>query len=171
VNDAFRQAVLVGLVNLGMTFVAIWLIDKLGRKPLLIIGVTGMAVSLLVIAWAFGQPSLNAKLVLFAIIGFVASFAISLGPVMWVLLSEIFPNEQRAAAISVAGFWNSLVSASVTFIFPWELSTFGPAGTFLAYGLFAAVAVLFVLLFVPETKGRTLEELEHDLMSAKAAAG
>jgi SP family arabinose:H+ symporter-like MFS transporter len=171
VNDAFRQAVLVGLVNLGMTFVAIWLIDKLGRKPLLIIGVTGMAVSLLVIAWAFGQPSLNVKLVLFAIIGFVASFAISLGPVMWVLLSEIFPNEQRAAAISVAGFWNSLVSASVTFIFPWELSTFGPAGTFLAYGLFAAVAVLFVLLFVPETKGRSREELEHDLMSAKAAAG
>ena len=171
VNDAFRQAVLVGLVNLGMTFVAIWLIDKLGRKPLLIVGVTGMAVSLLVIAWAFGQPSLNAKLVLFAIIGFVASFAISLGPVMWVLLSEIFPNEQRAAAISVAGFWNSLVSASVTFIFPWELSTFGPAGTFLAYGLFASAAVLFVLLVVPETKGRTLEELEHDLMSPAKAAG
>jgi len=87
-------------------------------------------------------------------------------------LSEIFPNEQRAAAISVAGFFNSLVSASITFIFPWELSTFGPAGTFLAYGVFASVAVLFVLLFVPETKGRTLEELEHQLMSpAKATAG
>jgi len=172
VNDAFRQAVLVGLVNLGMTFVAIWLIDKLGRKPLLIIGVTGMAVSLLLIAWAFNQPALNAQLVLASIIGFVASFAISLGPVMWVLLSEIFPNEQRAAAISVAGFFNSLVSASITFIFPWELSTFGPAGTFLAYGVFAVVAVLFVLLFVPETKGRTLEELEHQLMSpAKATAG
>jgi hypothetical protein len=88
---------------------------------------------------------------------------------MWVLLSEIFPNEQRAAAISVAGFWNSLVSASVTFIFPWELSTFGPAGTFLAYGLFASAALLFVLLFVPETKGRTLEELERDLTSTAPA--
>ena len=83
---------------------------------------------------------------LVAIIGFVASFAISLGPVMWVLLSEIFPNEQRAAAISVAGFWNSLVSASVTFIFPSALSTLGAAGTFLVFGLFAAAALLFVLL-------------------------
>lgn len=229
VSDAFRQAVLVGLVNLGMTFVAIWLVDRLGRKPLLIAGVAGMALSLLVISWAFSQASyrvdenaysmaqsagvpaaliadmrqlegasydteasyvaalearlgaaeigphrqaligavrtVNAKLVLFAIIGFVASFAISLGPVMWVLLSEIFPNEQRAAAISVAGFWNSLVSASVTFIFPWELSTLGSAGTFLVYGILASAALLFVLLFVPETKGRTLEQLESDLMS------
>lgn len=165
VNDAFRQAVLVGLVNLGMTFVAIWLIDKLGRKPLLIAGTTGMAVSLFVISWAFSQATMNAPLVLIAIIGFVASFAVSLGPVMWVLLSEIFPNEQRAAAISVAGFFNSLVSASVTFIFPWELSTLGPAGTFLAYGLFAAAALVFVLMLVPETKGRTLEQLERDLLS------
>jgi SP family arabinose:H+ symporter-like MFS transporter len=165
VNDAFRQAVLVGLVNLGMTFVAIGLIDKLGRKPLLIAGVTGMAVSLWVISWAFNQPAMNARLVLIAIMGFVASFAVSLGPVMWVLLSEIFPNEQRAAAISVAGFWNSLVSASVTFIFPWELSTLGPAGTFLVFGLFASAAVVFVLFFVPETRGRTLEQLERELMS------
>src|SRR6185503_16587122 len=165
VNDAFRQAVLVGLVNLVMTFVAIWLIDRLGRKPLLIAGVTGMALSLLVNAWAFSQPQLNALLVLIAIMLFVASFAISLGLVMWVLLSEIFPNEQRGAAISVAGFWNSLVSASVTFIFPWEQSTFGSAGTFLIYGLLASAALLFVLLFVPETKGRTLEQLESELMS------
>jgi MFS transporter, SP family, arabinose:H+ symporter len=82
-----------------------------------------------------------------------------------VLLSEIFPNEQRAAAISVAGFWNSLVSASVTFIFPWLQSTLGIGGTFLAFGMFASAALLFVLLLVPETKGRTLEQLESDLMS------
>lgn len=165
VNDAFRQAVMVGLVNVGMTFVAIWLIDKLGRKPLLIAGIAGMALSLFCISWAFSQDSYNAKLVLAAIVGFVASFAISLGPVMWVLLSEIFPNEQRAAAISVAGFWNSLVSASVTFIFPWLQSTLGPGGTFLAFGIFASAALVFVLLLVPETKGRTLEQLESELMS------
>lgn len=165
VNDAFLQAVMVGLVNVGMTFVAIWLIDKLGRKPLLIAGIAGMALSLFCISWAFSQDSYNAKLVLAAIVGFVASFAISLGPVMWVLLSEIFPNEQRAAAISVAGFWNSLVSASVTFIFPWLQSTLGPGGTFLAFGIFASAALLFVLLLVPETKGRTLEQLESELMS------
>jgi sugar porter (SP) family MFS transporter len=231
VSDAFRQAVIVGLVNVGMTFVAIWLIDKLGRKPLLAIGVAGMAISLLTIGGAFSQGTyqmnartfetaraagvpaqfladmqalegqsftsekqylsaleahvgkerveehrqpmltaalnMNAKLVLFAIIGFVASFAISLGPVMWVLLSEIFPNEQRAAAISTAGFWNALVSASVTFIFPWELSTFGSAGTFFIFGAFASLAFLFVLFLVPETKGRTLEELERELLPAK----
>ena len=88
---------------------------------------------------------------------------------MWVLLSEIFPNEQRAAAISVAGFWNSLVSASVTFIFPSALSTLKPGGTFLVFALFASAALLFVLVFVPETKGRTLEELESDLMSPAKA--
>jgi sugar porter (SP) family MFS transporter len=168
VNDAFRQAVMVGLVNVVMTFVAIWLIDRLGRKPLLIVGIAGMALSLFAISWAFSQESYNARLVLIAIIGFVASFAISLGPVMWVLLSEIFPNEQRAAAISVAGFWNALTSASVTMIFPWALSTLGSGGTFLAFGLFATAALLFVVLLVPETKGRTLEQLENDLMAAKA---
>jgi SP family arabinose:H+ symporter-like MFS transporter len=169
-DDAFLQAALVGLVNLGMTFVAIWLVDRLGRRPLLIAGVTGMALSLLVISWAFNQSSMNAQLVLIAIIGFVASFAISLGPVMWVLLSEIFPNAQRGVAISVVGFWNSFVSASVTFIFPLELSTFGPSGTFLAYGLFATAALFFVVLYVPETKGRTLEQLESELKSSPTKA-
>ncbi|WP_129775870.1 sugar porter family MFS transporter [Peristeroidobacter soli] len=168
VNDAFRQAVMVGVVNVLMTFVAIWLIDKLGRKPLLIMGIAGMALSLFAISWAFSQESYNARLVLIAIIGFVASFAISLGPVMWVLLSEIFPNEQRAAAISVAGFWNALTSATVTMIFPWALATLSSGGTFLAFGLFATAALLFVVLLVPETKGRTLEQLENDLMTAKA---
>src|ERR1035437_1717716 len=108
--------------------------------------------------------NIRASLVLIAIIGFVASFAISLGPVMWVLLSEIFPNQYRGMAMSVTGFWNSAISASVTFIFPWELSHFGTAGTFLGYGLMAAAALIFVLLFIPETKGKTLEELEGILM-------
>jgi SP family arabinose:H+ symporter-like MFS transporter len=170
VNDAFRQAVLVGVVNVVMTFVAIWLIDRLGRKPLLIMGIAGMALSLFTISWAFGQDSYDARLVLIAIIGFVAAFAISLGPVMWVLLSEIFPNEQRAAAISVAGFSNALVSASVTMIFPSALSLLGSGGTFLVFALFATAALLFVVLLVPETKGRTLEQLEGELMGSRPAA-
>jgi MFS family permease len=229
VNAAFKQAVLVGLVNLGMTFVAIRWVDRLGRKPLLVIGATGMAVSLLTCAWAFHDSNyqitdksyalletgkvpgalindlkaaekkvfttdksftadlvsrfgaerikpyqealvsaglnIRASLVLYAIIGFVASFAISLGPVMWVLLSEIFPNQYRGAAISLVGFWNSVVSAAVTMIFPWELSHFGSAGTFLGYGLMAAGALVFVLIWIPETKGKTLEELEATLLS------
>ena len=228
VNAAFKQAVLVGLVNLGMTLVAIRWIDRLGRKPLLIIGSAGMALSLLTCAWAFHDSryqiteksyallesakvpgdliadlktsehkvfatdkefitnlasqfgedrikphqealvtaglNIRASLVLYAIIGFVASFAISLGPVMWVLLSEIFPNQYRGTAISLVGFWNSVISATVTMIFPWELSTFGSAGTFLGYGLMAAAALVFVLIWIPETKGKTLEELEGILV-------
>ena len=227
-NAAFKQAVLVGLVNLGMTFVAIRFVDRLGRKPLLVIGAAGMAASLLTCSWAFHASSyqlteksfvvlqenkvpadliadlknsernisatdkefitnletkfsadrvkpyhdslitaglnIHASLVLFAIVGFVASFAISLGPVMWVLLSEIFPNQYRGMAMSLAGFWNATVSASVTFVFPWELSHFGSTGTFLGYGLMAAAALLFILLFIPETNGKTLEELEGFLM-------
>src|SRR5438105_5781246 len=98
-STAFGQSVFVGLVNLAMTFVAIWLIDRLGRKPLLCVGVAGMTLSLLTISWAFytphaalggGPPVGHGTVVLVAIAAFVASFAISLGPVMWVLLSEIF---------------------------------------------------------------------------------
>ncbi|HEY2686763.1 MAG TPA: sugar porter family MFS transporter [Steroidobacteraceae bacterium] len=163
---SFGQSVLVGLVNVGMTFVAIWLIDRLGRKPLLCAGVAGMSVSLLCIGWAFhGADAASGSvshplLVLPAIVGFVASFAVSLGPVMWVLLSEIFPNEERAAAISVVGFWNSLISATVTLVFPMEIATFGPSFTFLCYGLIAVVGLVFILRLAPETKGKTLEELE-----------
>jgi len=173
-STAFAQSVLVGLVNVGMTFVAIWLIDRLGRKPLLIFGLTGMTLSLLTIFWAFqttqaGSSVSHANLVLIAIITYVASFAISLGPVMWVMLSEIFPNEERAAAISVVGFWNSLISASVTLLFPMELAFWGAAGTFLAYGLLAAAGLVFIVMLAPETKGKTLEELEGILTRPKRA--
>ncbi|HWS68903.1 MAG TPA: MFS transporter, partial [Steroidobacteraceae bacterium] len=179
-STAFAQSVLVGLVNVGMTFVAIWLIDRLGRKPLLGIGLTGMTLSLLTICWAFhathtslgaGSSVSHENLVLTAIITYVASFAISLGPVMWVLLSEIFPNEERASAISIVGFWNSLVSASVTMLFPTELAAWGPAGTFLAYGLLAAAGLVFIVMLAPETKGKTLEELEGILTQPKQALG
>jgi MFS transporter, SP family, arabinose:H+ symporter len=172
-STSFAQSVLVGLVNVGMTFVAIWLIDRLGRRPLLTIGLTGTTVSLLIISWAFhashaspaaGTSASHEYVVLVAIVAYVASFAISLGPVMWVLLSEIFPNEERAAAISIVGFWNSLVSASVTLLFPAEVATWGPSGTFLAYGLVSAAGLLFIVTQAPETKGKTLEELEEILM-------
>ena len=177
---SFAQSVLVGLVNVGMTFVAIWSIDRLGRKPLLMIGLAGATASLLAISWAFhaAQSPLgansrfsHANVVLIAIIIYVASFAISLGPVMWVMLSEIFPNDERAAAISVVGFWNSLVSASVTLLFPIEIATWGPAGTFLGYGLLAAAGLAFIGMLAPETKGKTLEELEGVLTQPKQALG
>lgn len=224
---AFIQAIVIGLVNLGFTVVAMWLIDRLGRKPLLLIGTAVMTISLVVNAAAFhfgyyeldnksvatiesrlpeevngkmvslsgksyqttaefvadlstvmdaslleehrdailnASFKINALLVLFAIIGYIAAFAISLGPVMWALLSEIFPNQLRGLAISIVGFFNSLVSFTVTLVFPWELNNLGPAMTFLIYGVFAALAFLFVLRFIPETKEKSLEELETILL-------
>ncbi len=111
-----------------------------------------------------GAIDSNPWLILIGILGFVASFAVSIGPVMWVLFSELFPNWIRGLAISFVGFINSLVSFSVQLIFPWELATLGTAGTFLIYGIFGALGLVFVLILVPETKGKSLEELEKILV-------
>jgi SP family arabinose:H+ symporter-like MFS transporter len=108
--------------------------------------------------------NVNATLILFAILGFVASFAISIGPIMWVLFSELFPNKVRGMAISFVGLINSAVAFLVTFIFPWELQNIGNAGTFLIYGVFAVIGLVFVMRILPETKGRSLEELEIELV-------
>lgn len=107
---------------------------------------------------------MNPTLILVGILGFVASFAISIGPVMWVLFSELFPIGIKGAAISFVGFINSAVSYLVQQFFPWELATFGSSITFLIYGTFAFLGLLFVIRAVPETKGKTLEELEELLV-------
>jgi len=108
--------------------------------------------------------TMNSYLILLGILGFVASFAISIGPVMWVLFSELFPNRIRGLAISFVGLINSAVSFGVQLVFPWELSTLGSSMTFLIYGVFAALGLVFILLKVPETKGKSLEELEAILV-------
>lgn len=108
--------------------------------------------------------SANSTLILFGILGFVASFAISIGPVMWVLFSELFPNQLRGLAISFVGLINSGISFLVQLVFPWELANIGNAGTFLIYGLFATVGLVFIMRILPETKGRSLEELEQILV-------
>ena len=221
---SFLQAVLVGLVNLVSTIVAIALIDKLGRRPLLAAGVAMIAVCMLLLSYGFGaatysfsvetlaalpqdvnvaalQPLLsqvfdsdiafreavvaaigaeefsryqsvlvtaaihmNPTLILIGILGFVAGFGISLGPVMWVLFSELFPNRIRGIAISFVGLINSAVSFFVQLVFPWELENLGNSMTFLIYGLFAIVGLFIVLRLLPETKGRSLEELQAELV-------
>lgn len=226
-DASFLQAIVVGLTNLVFTLVAIALIDKLGRKPLLLIGTAAMTIALLMATYAFNkatyslsetniakitnqdtrqllQPlenntynsqnllysavetklnkeqftdfkrnqitnliSINASLVLISILLYVAAFAISLGPVMWALVSEIFPNKIKGIAISVVGFFNSLVSFSVTQIFPWELSNLGPTLTFAIYAILSILAFLFVARYVVETKGKSLEQLEQLLLKTK----
>lgn len=108
--------------------------------------------------------TINPTLILIGIIGFVACFAISLGPVMWVLFSELFPLKIKGIAISFVGFINSAVSAGVQFVFPWELSTLGSSTTFFIYGVFALIGLIFIVFKLPETKGKSLEELEHVLV-------
>ncbi len=163
---AFLQAVVVGLTNLAFTILAIFLIDRLGRKSLLIIGASGMTVALIVLGLSFNKPieEINTAIVLTSVLVYVASFAISFGPVMWALLSEIFPNMIRGIAISIVGFFNSLVSFSVTLVFPWELTHIGPSGTFFIFGGMAMFGLLFAIFFVPETKGKSLEQIEKELI-------
>ena len=107
---------------------------------------------------------MNSWLILLSILGFVASFAFSVGPVMWVLFSELFPNWIRGLAISFVGLVNSAVSFLVQLVFPWELETLGSSMTFLIYGVFALLGLIFIVLVLPETKGKSLEELEELLV-------
>ena len=106
---------------------------------------------------------MNPTIVLIGILGFVASFAFSLGPVMWVLFSEIFPNSIRGVSMSVMGVINSGVSTAVQFVFPWELANLGTAMTFFIYAAVALLCLLLLVRLLPETRGRTLEELEREL--------
>ena len=108
---------------------------------------------------------INSTLILIGILGFIACFAFSLGPVMWVLLSEMFPLKFKGLAIGVIAFVNSLISSLVQLVFPWELSNLGNALTFFIFGFIAAVGFLILLKVLPETKGQSLEELEQNLIN------
>jgi MFS family permease len=102
--------------------------------------------------------------VLFGIFGFIACFAFSLGPIMWVMLSELFPNKYRGLAIGVIGFVNSFTSWTIQQVFPWELSNLGSSLTFLIYGLIAVFGVVMFMKYLPETKGKSLEEIELEFV-------
>ena len=222
-DAAFSSGVLLSFTTVVFTLLAIYLIDRMGRRQLLLVGMSGIAVSLLLCAYSFSQATyelsateinsfenidnyklaefqdinydsdvtfkndikaaignqvyalnegaileaaidMNATLVLIGILGFIACFAFSLGPVMWVMLSEIFPNRYRGLAIGVIGFINSFSSWLIQQIFPWEISNLGSALTFFIYGLIATVGILLFIKILPETKGKSLEEIEIELI-------
>lgn len=223
-DAAFMQAILVGLVNLVFTVIAMTLIDKVGRRPLLLAGLAGITICMMTLSYGFGSAKylldpdriaelpieieraqiapvvgvvfesdvefraavtdaigkpayqqfesqlvssaidMNPLLILIGILGFVASFAVSLGPVMWVLFSELFPNQLRGLAISFVGLVNSAISFAVQLVFPWELETLGNSMTFLIYGIFSLIGLIYIFRKLPETKGRTLEELQEELV-------
>jgi len=222
-DASFISGVLLSFTTVIFTLVAMLLIDKMGRRPLLLIGMAGIAISLLVCAYGFNQATyqiseaeleqlefdqkellrpvinkeytndvdfkdemksilgtqvyaknegailevatnINAVLVLLGILGFIACFAFSLGPVMWVMLSELYPNKYRGLAIGVIGFVNSFASWIVQQVFPWELSNFGNALSFFIFGAIAVVGFFILFKILPETKGKSLEQIEKELV-------
>jgi SP family arabinose:H+ symporter-like MFS transporter len=165
-GSSFQQTVWVGLVNLVFTVFALLLIDRVGRRPLLLFGTAGMSMSLLFTAYGFHGTGgvMNPSWVLAGMLCFVGSFAVSLGPGMWVLLSEIFPNRVRGVAISFVGLVNSSVCTVVQLLFPWQMDRFGGAWTFTLYAIFALVGLALLARGLPETRGRSLEELEQSLV-------
>jgi SP family arabinose:H+ symporter-like MFS transporter len=167
-NSSLIQTILVGFINFLFTIVALWLIDKVGRKALLLVGTASMAICLLVIGFAFHTGNAAGPLVLVFILLYVASFAISLGPVVWVIISEIFPNRIRGKATAIAAMMLWAADYLVSQTFPPLLSSAGPASTFWIYGSMALIALLFTWRVVPETKGKSLEEIES-LWSSKDA--
>ncbi|MEL6356803.1 MAG: MFS transporter [Bacteroidota bacterium] len=223
-NAAFASGVLLSLTSVVFTVVAIVSIDRVGRRPLLLWGIGGIAISMLLCAYSFNRAtfqitddaieqweefdasplrslvgqvfdsdvafkkavkgalgeqvykkhegeilelttSMNPLLVMMGILCFIACFAFSLGPVMWVLLSELYPNQYRGLAIGFIGFINGFASWLVSRIFPWELNTLGSATTFLIYGLLAVFGFFLFLRILPETKGASLEEIEQKYAS------
>jgi SP family arabinose:H+ symporter-like MFS transporter len=163
-SSAVIQTAIIGGGNLIFTFVAISLIDRLGRKPLLIGGVTGMIVSLTSIAVAFYFRKFEGYLILFLILTYIASFSASLGPVTWVLVSEIFPNKLRSKAMSVSIVSLWLANFLLILVFPVILNRFGGAAAFLIFDIMCVILLLFTIFRVPETKGKSLEELERILV-------
>jgi SP family xylose:H+ symportor-like MFS transporter len=157
-DASMMQTVIMGLVNVVFTLIAIFTVDKWGRKPLLIVGSAGMAIGMFAISGLAYFEIIGISTLVFIII-YTASFMMSWGPICWVLISEIFPNKIRgkAVAIAVAAQWtaNYLISST----YP-AMMEFSGAFTYGFYGVMSVLSLLFVWKMVPETKGKTLEEME-----------
>ncbi|MFY9527665.1 MAG: sugar porter family MFS transporter [Candidatus Acidiferrales bacterium] len=154
----------IGLVNVIMTVVSMWLIDRVGRRPLLLVGIAGMVITLGVLGTVFRVSSQTGALGWLAVISmmaYVASFAISLGPIFWLLISEIYPLRIRSSTegLAAAFNWGSNLLVSLTFLTLVE--ALGASPTFWLYGVCAIAAWIFSYYLVPETKGRTLEQIEQ----------
>ena len=160
-SSALMQTIWVGSINLLLTIVAIKYVDKLGRKKLLLIGSAGMAVCLAIVGLAFYTESAGGYWVLAGILLYISFFAISLGPLTFVVVAEIFPNHIRGRAMSVAIFflWLSVYLVSQTF--PMLLASIGSAYTFWIYMITSVMAFIFIWKVVPETKGKTLEQIQE----------
>jgi len=164
--SAIGQSTLVGLVNMLFTVVAIVLADKVGRRPLLLVATAGMGFSLVLLGAAFRFPLLPASALLFIILLYIAFFASAMGPLVWVVMAEIFPIKVRGAAMGLATLVLWLADFAVTLTFPVISDRFHPATAFWLYAAMCALDFVFIWSVLPETKGRTLEEIERRWLKA-----
>jgi len=159
-NSALMQTVLIGATNLIFTIIAMSVIDKLGRKFLLILGACGMSIFLGLFASTYLREAFEGHLLLVYLIGFAAFFASSQGVVIWVILSEMFPNNIRARAASIGSFSVWSFNALTTFLFPIAAGKFGIGYIFIFYSIATAISLVFFIKYLVETSGKSLEELE-----------
>ncbi|MCX7523452.1 sugar porter family MFS transporter [Microbacterium sp. STN6] len=170
-SSSITQTVFVGITNVVFTIVAVMLLDRIGRRKLLLIGTVGLTVALIILGIYFTSPTLqhNASyLALGALLLYIAAFAVGLGPVFWLMISEIFPTGVRSKAMSVSSManWAANFLVAGTFLSLGHLIT--RQGTFFLYGAIGVLAILFFAFKVPETKGKSLEDIQRQLTSADA---
>jgi len=159
IKNALLQTSLIGLVNFAFTFIAVWLIDKLGRKTFYTIGSSGMAITLLMIAAAF-HFELSPIFTTICIMLFIAFFASCIGPAFWTMVSEMFPNRIRGQAVAMASFTQWVFNFLVVLFFPYVLDALGGSMTFLFLALMAVLQLVVAQVYLKETKGKSLEEIE-----------
>ena len=162
-GDSVMQAMIVGLVNFLMTIVALWLVDKRGRKTLLLWGAVGMIISLAYLAFDFSKPVQNGAGVLIALLVYISFFAASFAPVMWVIISEIYPNRIKGVAMSFSTAVSWLCTFLTVYFAPVIHGALGLQYLFGIFCLFSIVAFVFVKFWIPETKGKSLEQIELEL--------
>ena len=164
-GDAYLQPVYIGAANLLFTLIAMTVIDKFGRKTLLLIGCVGLIIFLSLTANAFISTEGMGKNVLYFLLGYIAFFAFSQGAVLWVFVSEIFPNSVRSQGGSLGSFTHWIMAAIISWTFPIivEGSPNGGFYSFVFYAIMMAVALIFIWKFLPETRGRSLEQIQKDL--------
>jgi MFS transporter, SP family, xylose:H+ symportor len=165
-NDIFLNIVITGAINLVFTVLSMLLVDKLGRRWMMLFGCIGIGISHLLCGFAY-RSGWHAGTVLTLTLCAIACYALTLAPVTWVLIAEIFPNRVRSHGVSaaVSALWTA--SFLLTYTFPAMNASFGTSGIFFVYGVICLAGCLFVAIFVPETKGRTLEQIEADVTSGR----
>lgn len=162
-TDSVMQAMVVGLVNFLMTIVALWLVDKKGRKTLLLWGAAGMIASLAYLTFEFARPVQNGVGVLVALLVYISFFAASFAPVMWVIISEIYPNRIKGMAMSFSTAVSWLCTFLTVYFAPVIQGSLGLHYLFGIFGVFSIIAFVFVKIWIPETKGKSLELIEREL--------